>query len=404
MVRTVTVGENYVARAKAVGWRVRRNGPGGYWNITTDKGERLQVHQTPSDRNTEKIWEREFRNAGLIDLENRSAAIRHAARAVEVAAAARANEARTRELEQQAQKLHRAAGGTLVTVAQILKPHAVPTTYSRVLITPTMATEILAANTSNRKIKRRYYLERVLKPMREQGWLYTGDPFRFDTDGTLIDGQHRIMGIEEAGITATVDIICGLAPNVFHVIDTGTPRTASDSLFVHGEANLTYMSAVIRLVLQWRTNPDRTDWVNNRRRWSNLQVVQFVSEGNETQAELLRDAMGAAESIRKQIAANKTGAATFIFLAREAMGQDHPTLEAFIELVKYGNTADRSAPGFSLNRAFGDRYRTENAPEQVALWLKAWRMHATDQRIKEGQGLRWRVGEPIPALFVAPRD
>lgn len=115
-------------------------------------------------------------------------------------------------------------------------------TRETLTITPRIAEEMLERNINNRNLRARH-VEFLAGQMRRDEWEYLGDPIRFDKNGRLLDGQHRLKAIATTGIPQTLDVIRGLDPRTRDVMDTGTKRTAADMLRMDGYANHTVLAA-----------------------------------------------------------------------------------------------------------------------------------------------------------------
>lgn len=121
----------------------------------------------------------------------------------------------------------------------------------RETITPALAEQYLRQN-NNRKIKSRS-LQRIIDQMKNGEWQEdTGETIKFDRNGNLLDGQHRLQSLIETGLTFDFLVVRGLKPEAFDVIDTGKPRTAGDALHMLGVKNYFNISAIIRNYLYLR--------------------------------------------------------------------------------------------------------------------------------------------------------
>jgi hypothetical protein len=98
-------------------------------------------------------------------------------------------------------------------------------------ITPDMAQMFLKTNTNNRNLYPEV-VSRYARKMAAGKWKFAADPIRFDSDGTLIDGQHRLHACIEAGAAFTALVIRDLDPDIMEVIDSGKKRTAGDALSI----------------------------------------------------------------------------------------------------------------------------------------------------------------------------
>ena len=115
-------------------------------------------------------------------------------------------------------------------------------------VTPKLAEQWLGRNDSNRNI-RPTKLAQLVRDMQGGRFALTGDSIKFDLNGNLIDGQHRLTAVRDSGIPIEVLVVRGLAPTVRAVIDTGATRSASDALRIAGKhAGSRSMAAAIRIL------------------------------------------------------------------------------------------------------------------------------------------------------------
>ena len=73
--------------------------------------------------------------------------------------------------------------------------------YSKVVeITPEMAREMLEHNMKNNRRVSKETVMRYARIMKAGGWNLTHQGIAFDTNGELIDGQHRLNAIVQANV------------------------------------------------------------------------------------------------------------------------------------------------------------------------------------------------------------
>ena len=100
-----------------------------------------------------------------------------------------------------------------------------------VTVTPEMARQWLGRNAGNRPLKRGH-VARLSASICGGKWKLTGDPIRFSATGKLIDGQHRLQAIADAGLPVQCVVMQGLNDDIFDVIDSGSPRSKADAVFI----------------------------------------------------------------------------------------------------------------------------------------------------------------------------
>lgn len=87
--------------------------------------------------------------------------------------------------------------------------------------------------------------------MLEGEWIFTGDAIRFDTEGNLIDGQHRCTSVVESGRTVPAVVIRGLGGDAILNLDNGRRRSFADDLKIKGYPNHTNLAAIVGRVWHW---------------------------------------------------------------------------------------------------------------------------------------------------------
>lgn len=125
-----------------------------------------------------------------------------------------------------------------------------PITTELIDVTPEMAAEWLTKNTRNRSVVRRRFLA-LADDMLNGRWMVTGEAIKFASDGTLLDGQHRLNAVIAAGIPATMLIVRGVDHSAQDGMDTGRARSAGDVLSINGHKNGTTIAAASRLLLNY---------------------------------------------------------------------------------------------------------------------------------------------------------
>lgn len=116
-------------------------------------------------------------------------------------------------------------------------------------VTPELAERWLTRNLKNRNI-RPQTVARYARDMKAGKWHLDGSPIRFSADRALLDGQHRLAAIIEAGVTITTAVAVGIDPAAQAVMDTGRARTAADMLAIDGETNATTLAAAARFGIE----------------------------------------------------------------------------------------------------------------------------------------------------------
>ena len=113
-------------------------------------------------------------------------------------------------------------------------------------ITPAIATEYLKVNKSNRPVKKSL-VKHYAKVMTDGNWKLTHQGIAFNCDGTLLDGQHRLKGVELSGVSVQMIVTRGVSQDSQLVMDDHAKRSAGDALSIaRGEKITQCMVSTIR--------------------------------------------------------------------------------------------------------------------------------------------------------------
>lgn len=131
-------------------------------------------------------------------------------------------------------------------------------------ITPELAAEYLKSiNPNNQRKFTVSKSEHYARQMRAGHWYPTHQAIGFDTNGNLIDGQHRLNAVVKTGVTLTFnvtrDIVAKMANGSVHhaidYIDIGYNRTVGEQLSLRYKAsNGAQSQGICRSILMWATD------------------------------------------------------------------------------------------------------------------------------------------------------
>lgn len=116
------------------------------------------------------------------------------------------------------------------------------------LVSPEMADAMLKRNVGNRPLVRSRVAKHVLR-LREGTFRLLHQGIAFSKDGRLIDGQHRLTAVMEAGIAAPFTVTFGAEREEFNCVDQGGVRTAADLLAIDGKHHAALRSAVAAVLM-----------------------------------------------------------------------------------------------------------------------------------------------------------
>lgn len=114
-----------------------------------------------------------------------------------------------------------------------------------ILITPNFAKQILLRADHNRRTKEQK-VKLYCRQMKNGEWkTNTGESIKFDINGSLIDGKHRLTALVMADVAIEFLVISDLSPDVFSVLDTGSTRNGCDTFKIVGIKNENIMPSII---------------------------------------------------------------------------------------------------------------------------------------------------------------
>jgi hypothetical protein len=122
-----------------------------------------------------------------------------------------------------------------------------------VTVTPAYAQELLCTNRRNRSL-RRHYVRQLAQAMARGEWALNGEPLQVASDGTLLNGQHRLHAVVESGETVSMLVVRNVAPEAQRTMDSGARRNLSDVLKLHGLSHTTNLAAALALLHRYRMN------------------------------------------------------------------------------------------------------------------------------------------------------
>lgn len=125
-----------------------------------------------------------------------------------------------------------------------------------VTITPALAKEWLRANTHNRPV-REARVNGYARMMTAGQWHLNGEAIKRAVDGTILDGQHRLLAIVKSGATITTLVVQGLPSEAQDTMDGGAKRSAGDVFSLRGEQNAAILGSVARKVWMWEQGDRR---------------------------------------------------------------------------------------------------------------------------------------------------
>lgn len=220
-------------------------------------------------------------------------------------------------------------------------------------------------NKVNRNI-RQAVVETYARDMTEGRWNFTSDTIKFDEDGNLIDGQHRLRAIMLSGSTVRIAVAAGLDREVQLVIDGGSKRTAADALnFAGVVADNKYANRIASAARQaW--NIEKNGTVSRTTPPSTAELIEWIEKN-----QAIQDAVFAVDGLSKTITLPPAYSAVAYFLGMKEIPQE--TIKFFNDLrTNVGLT--ETSPANLLRLRISPTTNSDTYLEKFWLLLRALNM------------------------------
>lgn len=254
-----------------------------------------------------------------------------------------------------------------------------------VTVTPKLAEQWLNGNTHNRAL-RDPHVAFLASEITGGRWKENGETIKFAPDKQLIDGQHRLFAVIEAGKSIRALVAWNVPRDSFHTIDVGAGRTAGDTLGVDGEEQGPAVAAALMALddLVSRNGAKPSCRVPNGR------VRQLLEENPD-----IRIAVSDVKQTKLGKILPNGPAAALLYLFKR---KDAVLAGVFAQAVATGVGLAGDDPFYQL-REMLQRNQKEKAklPRMyiMAVTIKAWN-RARDNR--SSKALRWAAAESFPVI------
>lgn len=306
-----------------------------------------------------------------------------------------------RAVDHTAARLSDAAGkSALVRGEQILGLPVKDGMWStQIDLTPERARRLLEAMPPQRPL-RRSEVEKLKALIRHHQWQVSHQGLGFNTQGRMLDGQHRCTAVVETGVTVPIWVTFNAPPESFAVVDRGEKRNLADDLHTvavtSGPLEGKVLQAAIRIV--WNLDGGRQPWLNGRS--SRAPTLKEARETLVNHPDLLETTRYALRHPLPRMPASVMAA--FHALFRESGGAEKA--DRFIEQVARGLNLEPDDPAYLVREYLGRvprsaRFTTARIAAMVVL-TKAWNAFVRKRRMTRVDGAM-RDGNVFPEILGA---
>lgn len=257
-------------------------------------------------------------------------------------------------------------------------------------ITPKKAMEWLKRNVSNRPLSQ-VHAGRLGAAMAAGVFKCNGDCIRFNGNGDLVDGQHRLTGCVQSGKSFESYVVRGLEHDAFDTIDQGRKRTVGDVFARQGYKHYVCLASAVRWLWLYETCGSLLGGRNGSLR---------ADEANELLEK--HPAIHAAVDQALKIRANGKliHPGILSFLLYYTSQKDEEKAVKFWTSVISGENLKRGTSEFLLHKRLVDNLGSVSkiSVETIgALAIKAWNSHKAG---KPCGTLKWSINEEFPKISI----
>lgn len=242
-------------------------------------------------------------------------------------------------------------------------------------VTPGMAKQWLATNHDNRNTSQGW-VSKMARDMASGDFPFTGESIKFDENGDLIDGQHRLQALIQSGVRKVEMLIVeGIPRQHQRFMDKNRTRKVADSLSMELKVPSAPMAvATARIVLMWEIEEIKSGTLKP----SDAEIYDWVGDNQE----LLNPSVRYGMKLRNDIGALPSPTAAVYFLT---MRLDSDDANQFWSGVEQGVGLHEGDPELTLRNAI-IRLAARGGEKQfkpfLAMLAQAWNAKREGRKIK----------------------
>lgn len=228
-------------------------------------------------------------------------------------------------------------------------------------IGPERAKQYLATNTNNREVVQNV-VDRYAIMMKSGLWRRTHEGIAFGADGTLYDGQHRLLAIIKANVEVEIKVTRGLGREALDAINTGPTRRAHDVLAIADGIKLNRRQRASVLAAYWLILHGELKWTRTGSDVHDLRVA--VADHKE-------DVFAILEVLSKQ-RDSLSGSAALVGSLAIARKTQPEKVDEFVSLLRSGALLTEGHPALVLRNHIAFRSVTGGSVARDDLSLRTF--------------------------------
>lgn len=208
-------------------------------------------------------------------------------------------------------------------------------------------------------------------------WKLNSAVIAFDTDGIVFDGQHRLLACIKSGCTIASTITYNVDRDAFDTVDTGSVRTATQTIGMLGAKYSSNISAIISGLRGFMTSMPPGGIYASKSRFSPREIREVYESD---QAGYDEAAEFAARYYRTKMLSQKLLGVLYYYLIHEK-GQDRDTVRDFLIHITLDDTVENNIENTLRKKLFalarGDSHSYDRI--RLAFIARAWNALAAGQ-------------------------
>lgn len=252
------------------------------------------------------------------------------------------------------------------------------------IITPEMARAYLNTSVGNRVIKQDI-LRGLVSYLKNDTFKVNGETIVFDSEGSLMDGHHRLEAVAAAGVPAIFIVVRGVERSTWTTMDSGTARSLGDVFRIEGIPNYNSVSSVVAGTYAMRNNKIGTNTLGagNKLKRDGLtrdDALGLYYKYEDTWQLAVRTGISLRNKLPGYFNVKEVGvisAYLIIFLHHDAK-----RVTEFWDLVATGDGIYASLRNVFLKDMQETRYKRLTSKARQSLIATAWNIHLKNKRAK----------------------
>lgn len=221
--------------------------------------------------------------------------------------------------------------------------------------------------------------------MKNDQFKVNGETIVFDSEGSLMDGHHRLEAVVASGVPAIFIVVRGIDRSTWTTMDSGTARSLGDVFRIEGIPNYNSVSSVVAGTYAMRNNKIGTNTLGagNKLKRDGLtrdDALALYYKHEDIWQLAVRTGIGLRNKLPGYFNVKEVGvisAYLIIFLHHDAQ-----KVTEFWDLVATGDGIYASLRNVFLKDMQETRYKRLSSKARQSLIATAWNTHLKNKRAK----------------------